>query len=390
MRIAHITDCYLPAVGGIEHHVHDLAQQQRLAGHEVHIVTRTAAGQAAAQFPDDPHVHRIGDRGKARRALHRTGHTELRELLQPGRFDAVHVHLSVISPLAFSALRAATYSRLPTVVTVHSLWTSMRRGLRVLDATVGWSDLPVVWSAVGQAAADAVRATALSPLQVRVLPNGVNTGWWRVPTKPQHAQDVVLVSVMRLTGRKEPLPLLAALREVMRQIPRGIRMRATIIGAGHSQPRMHRYLRRHGMADWVCMPGQLDRTQVRAQFAAADLYVAPSRLESFGLAALEARCAGLPVVGRSGSGVAEFIRDGREGLLVDSGADLVSALRRLVCSPDERGRIAEHNRRVRAPFDWYEVLPETERLYADAADLVPVSGVHRKSRVLATASPTDG
>ena len=61
----------------------------------------------------------------------------------------------------------------------------------------------------------------------------------------------------------------------------------------------------------------------------AHVFVAPADLESFGIAALEARCAGLPVVAKSSGGVREFVRDGVEGLLCDTDEDMVQALVRL-------------------------------------------------------------
>jgi hypothetical protein len=42
MRILHVTDAYLPKQGGIEVQVHDLAQRQLSAGHDVGVMTRAA------------------------------------------------------------------------------------------------------------------------------------------------------------------------------------------------------------------------------------------------------------------------------------------------------------------------------------------------------------
>ena len=64
------------------------------------------------------------------------------------------------------------------------------------------------------------------------------------------------------------------------------------------------------------------------------MFVAPADLESFGIAALEARCAGLPVVAKSSGGVREFVRDEVEGLLCDTDEDMVQALVRLALRRD--------------------------------------------------------
>jgi glycosyltransferase involved in cell wall biosynthesis len=55
--------------------------------------------------------------------------------------------------------------------------------------------------------------------------------------------------------------------------------------------------------DWVTMTGQLSREQIRDIYSAADVYVAPAGRESFGLAVLEARSAGLAVVAMRSGGV---------------------------------------------------------------------------------------
>ena len=59
MRIAHVTDCYLPRTGGIELQVRDLAAHQRAAGHEVEVLTGTEAAPGA---PDEPGVRRLSRR----------------------------------------------------------------------------------------------------------------------------------------------------------------------------------------------------------------------------------------------------------------------------------------------------------------------------------------
>ena len=48
MRIAHVTDVYLPRLGGVELQVHDLAERQRAAGHETVVLTTTPGGPGGA------------------------------------------------------------------------------------------------------------------------------------------------------------------------------------------------------------------------------------------------------------------------------------------------------------------------------------------------------
>jgi glycosyltransferase involved in cell wall biosynthesis len=118
----------------------------------------------------------------------------------------------------------------------------------------------------------------------------------------------------------------------------------------------------------VELPGRLPRSEIRSLFSRADLFVAPATLESFGIAALEARCAGLPVVARSEGGIGEFVTHGQEGLLVDSDAGMVEAIVRLAADAEERETIAARNRTMQPSVAWPDVLRQNHAMYELAAE----------------------
>jgi UDP-glucose:(heptosyl)LPS alpha-1,3-glucosyltransferase len=73
------------------------------------------------------------------------------------------------------------------------------------------------------------------------------------------------------------------------------------------------------------------RADVMELYAAADIYVGPSREDSFGLPVLEAMACGLPVITSKFAGVAELITHGVDGFILDDPTD-VSALSQLLQS----------------------------------------------------------
>lgn len=119
MRILHVTDCYLPRVGGIELHVRDLVAHQRLAGDDARVVTLTPVPVGSA--PDPQWVSRIHGRGSTQPPGLRHAAAYLNRVLQVDRVDVVHVHVSVLSPFATLAARQVASRGLPTLVTVHSM-----------------------------------------------------------------------------------------------------------------------------------------------------------------------------------------------------------------------------------------------------------------------------
>jgi glycosyltransferase involved in cell wall biosynthesis len=373
MKIAHISDCYLPRLGGIEMQVHDLARHQQVAGHDVTVITATPRARhdrTAFELVDGVPVHRVTVDLPFELPVHpRTGR-EIAQLLTGHGYDAVHVHAGLVSPFAYAAAPVVVRARLPMVITVHSLWGDLVPVFRVLDAWRRWSSWPAVLSAVSDVAAAPIRRVAGRDVDVDVLPNGIDTTAWQLEPLPREPDDVQLIAVMRLAPRKRPLPLLRALREARRLVPDQIKLTATIIGDGPQRAAMQRFLDRHGLSSWVHLPGRCTRDRIRELYRRSDVFVAPANLESFGIAALEARCAGLPVVAMAGTGIREFIAHGVDGLLASSDSDLAEALARLARSPQLRGQIAAHNRTVTPSVTWDDVLARSDAAYKRAASLI--------------------
>lgn len=360
MRIAHVSDFYLPRLGGIEVQVSELAARQRRAGHSVDVLTSSSAGPRGGRKSPGVPVHRLGSG-----YLDPFAWSAGRALLRGGRYDLVHVHAALISPLAFSSAYAASRAGLPTVVTAHSLWAWLSPALTVLDRAVGWSEWPVAWTAVSNLAARPLREQLGLGIEVSLLPNGIEPGQWSVQPTPRAADEVVLAAVMRLAARKRPIPLLRMLRRARELVAPQIGLRAVIVGDGPQRQLLEGYLRRHRM-DWVELAGRLSRPQIRGLFSRADLFVAPARLESFGIAALEARCSGLPVVARADGGIAEFVTSGRDGVLTDTDADMASAIAGLVSSPEARASLREAAMQMPVTLGWDETLASAERAYERA------------------------
>ncbi|MEZ5411568.1 MAG: glycosyltransferase family 4 protein [Acidimicrobiales bacterium] len=358
LRIAHVTDFYHPRVGGIENHVASLARAQRAAGHRVEVITAGGVVERDGS-PVDTGTARSGS---ARESFCRSGIRAAHRAVTDGRYDIVHVHAGLATPLAFSTAGACSRAGTPTVVTMHSMVGDYAACYRQLDRFVGWRRWPVVFTAVSAVAAGDLQVAVGDAAPVFVLPNATEVDTWRgAPIGPH--EGVVVAAVMRLTARKRPLPLLRILHRARQAAPAAIGLRAVIVGDGPYRRPMERYLARHGMASWVSLPGVGSRNDIRALFERSDLFVAPALKESFGIAALEARAAGLPVVAHERTGIGEFVEHGVSGLLVDGDAAMATAIATLASDTVTRARLTRHNRAVAPPFGWAEALDRTAEIY---------------------------
>jgi glycosyltransferase involved in cell wall biosynthesis len=352
----HVTDVFTPRLGGIEVQVAGLTAAQRNRGLPVCVLTTTSGGDAEpGSYP-----------------VYRTTVVKAARLLAQLRPSVLHVHLSVFSPLGWAAIRWAQRAGVAVVATVHSLWDRpIRIGYRLL-AAMGTPAAALVVTAVSDQARDLV-ANAIPDVRVSTVPNAIATARWSsTPRAPSHS-NVHVVAIGRLAPRRRPIELLQILRLADRRLRPPVTLRATIAGAGPLRPMMAAYLRQHGMTDQVRLAGSLKPPDLAGLLSTADVLLNPVRREAFGIATLEARTAGVPIIALRHTGVADFIQHGVEGLLCASTAELVDSLVTLAENVSLRHRITIHNR-INTPtqFDWAAVLSQYDQCYARASALLTV------------------
>jgi glycosyltransferase involved in cell wall biosynthesis len=347
VKVALLTDCYLPRLGGIEVQTHDLAAQLQQRGHEVEVFTATQ-GQHGERHGfvediDGVRVHRMAVRLPWQLPVNPLAPPQVRRRLADGGFDVAHVHMGVVSPFATDLAGVALGLGMPTAITWHCLMEHSRPVFRVLGHARRWGERGASLSAVSGVAAATVQQV-------------VGTG---------DGAPVRVVAAMRLATRKRPGAVLDIAERARAAVPAEVAMRLDLFGEGPERGRLERRVAQRGL-DWVHLPGRVTRDQLRQAYWDADVYLTPVRLEAFGIAALEARTAGLPVLARSGSGVGDFIEDGVNGFLGDEDESLAAALADLVTDRDLRHRIAAQNATVPPAQGWAAVVALAEEEYLRA------------------------
>lgn len=145
----------------------------------------------------------------------------------------------------------------------------------------------------------------------------------------------VLLSVGRLDPQKDQATLIRAFQSLAKKFPD---WDLRIVGEGPLRRELETLIQSLDIEDRVSLPGTT--RNINTEYCSAQVFVLPSRYESFGLATAEAMAHGLPVIGFSDcSGTNELITDGVDGYLV-SGEDrdvaLSAALERLMRDADLR------------------------------------------------------
>lgn len=349
MKVALLSDCYPPRTGGIESQVGDLGRQLARAGHEVEVLTATPGPEEAV---DGVRVHRLVLGLPGGIPVNPLASPAAREILEGRGFDVAHAHLGVVSPFAWRMVNVATELGLPTALTFHSVLGRAAPGLGPALRT--WTARGATLSAVSGLAAGGVRR-AVPGERVTVLPNGIDPEAWPAGSPRRVARPLRVVSATRLVPRKRAGALLRVVADATARLGPGA-VALDVYGDGPLRRALERRAAALGLGDAVRFRGRVTRPDLARAYRGADAYLSPTRLEAFGIAALEARTAGLPVVARADSGVGEVVSHGTSGLLAADDVGLADAIVRMAADEPLRRRIAHHNATTRPVQSWPRVV----------------------------------
>lgn len=358
----------------------DLAAYQGARGDEVHVLTATPASDEAGvrRFHSTERVgavfvHRNAVRwmlGVPHNPLGRARTTRLMRKLRP---DVVHLHFGVVSPFAWDGLAVVRTLGLPALVTWHCMVDGAMSAaiVRAAAGWGGWGKARVELSAVSHAAADRVARAIRRP--VAVLPNAIDVAAW-VPadvgeslehgSASQERSPLRVVATQRLATRKRPAALVEVVAQATARANAPIDL--TVVGSGPGKASVLRAARAAGLESRVHLIGRVPRTELKSVYADHDVFLSTTRLEAFGLAALEARATGLPVLARADNGIGEFITDGQDGVLAESDEALAAALGRLAEDREEWQRLRQYALDHPPIHDWDHVYATAVGLYAAA------------------------
>lgn len=374
LRVALVSSSYAPYVGGVEEHVRHVARELQGIGVEVEIWTVDRGESLGTREVEGTTVRYLptplpgASPGAVLRFLARFPAAWRRWADARRRFDPDLVHVHCFGPNGAYALAVSRRFRLPLLITSHGetvaddhalfarsalLRRALRRGLAVAAAVTAPSQFVI----------DDLRAHH-GLVGGTVVPNGVvldglGGGEWRAPT------GRYLLGVGRL-GRMKGFDLLidAFARATL---DRDIRL--VIAGDGPERARLQDTAERLGVAARVEFTGRLDAAAVARAMANALAVVVPSRMEAFGIVALEAWRSEAPLIMTNRGGASEFVRDGIDSILVDpeDTVALGEALSRLSADGPLRSQLAAAGRERVDEFTWARVATAYERLYAAAS-----------------------
>ena len=120
---------------------------------------------------------------------------------------------------------------------------------------------------------------------------------------------------------------------------------------------------RHGISDRVVTTGWVADADVPALVRNAAVFVFPSIYEGFGMPALDAQAAGVPLACSNAAALPEVAGDGALYFDPMSTEDIAGALRRLLTDPELRAALVERGRTNVSRYSWEQAARETRDVY---------------------------
>lgn len=297
--------------------------------------------------------------------------TKLRDVIKKEEIDIVHTHGVRANLVGRVAAKLA--GRDTVVTTVHSLLAQDYPGMfsRLANMFIERASrgLTTHFIAVSGGLQKALLQQGIPEKKITVIYNGLNPedfiaklplGSWRVSMGIE--PDVSLVAII---GRLHPVKghriFLRAAAEILKNRPE---VRFVVVGCGPERDRLEEYANLLGISEAVLFTGFVDN--VADILPNLNLLVIPSLWEGFGLTALEAMVAGVPVVATSVGGLPEVVEHGSTGLLVPPGDDaaLARGINWMLDHPNEALEMAESARKVVGEkFTARVMARKTEDLY---------------------------
>ncbi|MBN8526771.1 MAG: glycosyltransferase family 1 protein [Planctomycetes bacterium] len=371
LAIALVTETYPPEINGVAMTMSRLVGGLAARGHRIQVVRPRQVGELGEPAQADPQVRELVRPGlpipgysALRLGIPSTGVLLARWRAQ--RPDVVHVVTE--GPLGCSALNAAEKLGIPVTSSYHTNFDDYTKHYRIgmLGGVVeGWlrrfhnrTSVTMVPSTdlVGRLERSGYRNCALWSRGVDLelfnpahRDQGLRSSWGASP------DDLVCLHVGRVAPEKDIAMALEAFRAIRAVLPRA---RMLVAGEGPSRPALQRAFPE------VQFTGALPVADLARTYASADLFLFPSRSETFGNVLCEAMASGLPAVGFDYAAARMHGRDGANMLTVpfDQPDRFTPTALRLAGDPALRAALAAEGLATMQANAWSRVVDRFEEL----------------------------
>jgi starch synthase len=367
-KIIHMTERYLPAVGGVERHVYEITRRLSNRGLDIHILTTDLVEL------DPP--RRLRD--TSREGITRFPAYQIAPLPQGlgfvspqmigGLVDADLVHAHGYGRFPTFVAPICRLMKIPVVITPHSGWGRSTFSKALFDAVIPplslrWADRII---ALSRQEVLYLKSIGVSK-NVELIPNGVDLDEFRrVKTKKRSTDAINLLYVGRFDIEQKGLDVaLESLKILVDEYHLDAYL--TLIGPGttFSVSFLKSHAERLAISERVILRSPPRREDLVVAFKLATVIVIPSRVDSFPLVLLEGMAAGTPIVASRVGGIPDVLRNGELGYLVEPGnpRSLAEGIRSAIVERSRTAMMVGMASKAVKDYDWDHIVDRIYKLY---------------------------
>lgn len=354
-----------PEAGGAELHLFEILRRAVRDGDRAVWLAERYPGAPAEDRLEGIEIHRAGSWYNAHLALGAL----YRKRFRKERFDLV---LEDINKVPFFA---PLYADAPVLAVIpHLFGGAAFREASIPVAAVVWAHeslIPFVYRrspflVISESTRDDLARRGVDPRRISVVRCGLTQEDYEVTVPPEERRDPVIVFLGRLRRYKGAQHAIRALPRVLARVPEA---KLLIAGDGPYRSELEALARALGVSERVTFLGAVSQRDKVAALNQAQVAVAPSPKEGWGLTVIEANACGTPVVASRSPGLIESVRDGETGILVPHGdeAALADGLIRLLTDRDLRLKQAHAALAWGKTFDWETCYRDSRAVMERAA-----------------------
>ena len=362
--------CY-PTFGGSGVLATELGKALAQKGHQVHFITYNQPVRLDAFVPNifyhevQVPTYPLFDFPPYETALAST----MVDVIKNNNLDLLHVHYAI--PHASAAYMAKQILRkegkeIPVITTLHGTDITLvgrdKTYAPVVTFSINESD---IITAVSHSLRDDTYKHFNITKEIEVIKNFVDVS--RFNRKPIDAFKKMIAPngerVLMHASNFRKLKRIPDIIRIFKLVNEKIPSRLMLVGDGPERPAAEDLCRELHLCDEVRFVGKQE--QMEDILAIADLFLLPSETESFGLAALEAMAAGVPIITTNVGGLSEINIPGETGYMAEVG-DVVTMGKYAIQILENNETLQQFKTRAAAharKYDIHEVVPEYEKLY---------------------------
>jgi N-acetyl-alpha-D-glucosaminyl L-malate synthase BshA len=372
MRIAIV--CY-PTFGGSGVVATELGLELARRGHEIHFITYSQPVRLALLNPN-VHYHEVNVPEYP--LFHYQPYelalsSKLVDMVKLYKIEVLHVHYAI--PHAYAGYMAKQMLKdegidIPMVTTLHGTDITLVGNHPFYKPAVTFSiNKSDFVTSVSQSLKDDTLKLFNIKNEIQVIPNFIELDKIMKEDKSPCQRSVmandeerIITHISNFRKVKRIPDIIAIFNMIQKEIPAKLMM----VGEGPEKEKAEQLCRELGIQDKVIFFG--NSNEIDTILCQTDLFLLPSKTESFGLVALEAMACGVPVISSNAGGLPEVNKDGFSGYLSEVGDvdSMANNALKILKDQTDLDQFKKNALITAQQFDIKKILPLYEDLYQRA------------------------